>query len=147
MHGGCLDARRSTSGRLIFYNGCLISWKSKRQNFPAKSTAEAEYIALSDAITDGLWLKNLATEIDINFNKATVHEDNNPCLQIAKNPIITQRTKGIDISYHHARQHIQDGTFELQRINSTDQPADLLTKPSPPKQLTPFIDKIFVRHR
>jgi len=146
-HGGCLDTRRSTSGRLIFYNGCLISWKSKRQTVVAKSTAEAEHIALSDAVTDGIWLKNLAKEIGIDFNDATIHEDNIPCLQIAKNPIITQRTKGIDISYHHAREHIQNGTFNLQRIGSTEQTADMLTKPLSPATLTPFVDKIFARHR
>ena len=145
--GGCLDTRRSTSGRLIFYKGCLISWKSQRQSVPAKSTAEAEYISLSDAITDSIWLKNLAKEIDFDFKDSIIHEDNQACIQIAKNPIITQRTKGIDIKCHHSRCYIQNGTFQIRKTASADQLADMCTKPLSPKAVQPFIDEIFAKSR
>nr|GFA08275.1 copia protein [Tanacetum cinerariifolium] len=49
-HAGCQDTRRSTSGNLQFLGDRLISWSSKRQKSAAKSSTEAEYIALSKNI-------------------------------------------------------------------------------------------------
>ncbi len=146
--GGCNDTRRSTSGRIILYNGCPVTWKSKRQSVPAKSTAEAEYISLSEAITDAIWLKNLADEMDFKVkDPQIIHEDNQACIQIAENPVITQRSKGIDIKYHHARHHVQSGKFKIVKAQSDDQLADICTKALNPKKLTPHIDRLFSRSK
>ncbi|GKF86236.1 hypothetical protein Tco_0254063, partial [Tanacetum coccineum] len=44
----CLDTRKSTSGGIQFLGEKLASWMSKKQDYTAMSTAEAEYVALSD---------------------------------------------------------------------------------------------------
>jgi hypothetical protein len=41
---GCKIDRKSTSGTCQFLGRSLVSWASKKQNFVALSTAEAEYI-------------------------------------------------------------------------------------------------------
>jgi hypothetical protein len=43
----------SRTGYAIFYAGCPIFWQSKRQAEMALSTAEAEYIAISQALREG----------------------------------------------------------------------------------------------
>ncbi|GKA54648.1 hypothetical protein Tco_0753597 [Tanacetum coccineum] len=43
-HAGCLDTRKSTSGGIQFLGDKLVSWRSKKQNYTAMSSAEAEYV-------------------------------------------------------------------------------------------------------
>nr|GFA05771.1 copia protein [Tanacetum cinerariifolium] len=46
-HAGCIDSRKSTSGRIQFLGDKLVSWMSKKQNCTAMSSADTEYMALS----------------------------------------------------------------------------------------------------
>ncbi|KAH9096785.1 hypothetical protein LEN26_017339 [Aphanomyces euteiches] len=64
--------RRSTSGYLLYLNGCLISWKSKLQNIVALSTSEAEYISMSYGLQEALWLKSLLEELQLPIKLAII---------------------------------------------------------------------------
>ncbi|KAB2634436.1 hypothetical protein D8674_038697 [Pyrus ussuriensis x Pyrus communis] len=55
--------KRSTSGYFTFVAGNLVTWRSKKQNVVARSTAEAEYNGMAQGICELLWLKILLTEI------------------------------------------------------------------------------------
>lgn len=61
--GGSLDDRKSTSGYLFGCGGGAVSWQSKKQTCVALSTAEAEYVALSAASQESVWLQRLISEI------------------------------------------------------------------------------------
>ncbi|XP_071575063.1 uncharacterized protein [Temnothorax nylanderi] len=50
------DQRRSISGTFFRLQGGAISWQSERQKTPVLSTTEVEYMALSSASQEGLWL-------------------------------------------------------------------------------------------
>ena len=56
---GDADDRHSTSGNLFLLAGGPISWQSKKQGVVALSTCEAEYVALSAAVQEAIWLKKL----------------------------------------------------------------------------------------
>nr|GEU39707.1 ribonuclease H-like domain-containing protein [Tanacetum cinerariifolium] len=48
----CPVTRRSVSGYYVVYNGCLVSWKNKKQATLFKCSAEAEYGSMAAAICE-----------------------------------------------------------------------------------------------
>lgn len=54
---GTKFGRRSTSGFCTFLGGNLVTWRSKKQNMVAKSSAEAEYCAMADTVCEIMWLR------------------------------------------------------------------------------------------
>jgi hypothetical protein len=53
-HAGDIDTRKSTSGIIFFFDKCLISCQSVKQQVMSLSSCEAEYIAASTALTQTL---------------------------------------------------------------------------------------------
>ena len=53
-----------------------MSWSSKRQAVVALSTSEAEYIALSLATQEALWIRQLLTELQVPLEPVVLMEDN-----------------------------------------------------------------------
>ena len=110
--------------------GGAISWMSKKQATVALSTSEAEYVALSSATQEAVWLRRLLTDLKATPREPTVlMEDNQGAIAIARNPVSHARTKHIDIRYHYVREALQEGTIDLCYCPTEEMVADLLTKP------------------
>ena len=56
MLTGDIDTRRSTSRYVCKIADSTVSWCSKQQSSVARSTTEAEYIALGLAAQEAIWL-------------------------------------------------------------------------------------------
>lgn len=59
------DSRKSTSGNVFTLGGGTISWRSIKQTCVADSTMEAEYVAVSEATKEAVWLGNFLRELGV----------------------------------------------------------------------------------
>ena len=62
---GDMQDRRSTSGNVFLLGGGAITWSSRKQSSVALSTVEAEYMALSVANQEAVWLRQLQDELGV----------------------------------------------------------------------------------
>ena len=137
-----VDTRHSTSGYILTLGGCAISWNSKLQRVTALSTAEAEFIAVSEACKELMWMKKLMEEVQNVKLPMTVMEDNQAAIAMIKNPVYHARTKHIDIRYHFIRELYQEGQIRLEYCPSSENIADLMTKPIPRVQFGKLCERL-----
>ena len=70
----------------------MVSWCSRKQTSVAFSTAEVEYIALSVAVCDAVWLRKLLAYLFGHVLDSTViHCDNQSYVKLSKNPVFHPR--------------------------------------------------------
>ena len=87
-------------------NNPMISWKSKKQNSVVLSTCKEEFITISLASQEVLYLRALLRtmmELESLKHPTTIHNDNQSSIVLAKNPVIHQRLKHIDIKFQFIR--------------------------------------------
>ncbi|KAL9266778.1 Retrovirus-related Pol polyprotein from transposon TNT 1-94-like protein, partial [Drosera capensis] len=126
--GGCSDTRKSTTGFVFTVGGTTVSWMSRLQKSVALSTTEAEYMALSEAGKEMIWLKNLLEELGRKQDDSVLYSNSQSAIHLAKNPVFHAKTKHIQLRYHFIRGLISDGTLSLRKILGSKNPADMLTK-------------------
>ncbi|XP_058782988.1 uncharacterized protein LOC131657627 [Vicia villosa] len=95
-YAGCMDSRKSISGYVFTMFGTAISWKATLQKVVALSTTEAEYIALTEAVKEALWLEGFAKELKLQGRGITVKCDSQSAIHLSKNSAYHERTKHID---------------------------------------------------
>ncbi|RVX09768.1 Retrovirus-related Pol polyprotein from transposon TNT 1-94 [Vitis vinifera] len=135
--------RRSTTGYCFLLGSSLISWRSKKQTFVARSSTEAEYRALADTTSELLWLRWLLKDLGVSTSSATpLYCDNQSAIHIAHNDVFHERTKHIEIDCHFIRYHLVHGTLKLFSISSKDQLADIFTKSLPKRRTRDLVDNL-----
>jgi hypothetical protein len=73
---------------------------------------------------------------------STVFEDNKVCVDLIAAPTMRPRTRHIAIKYHHFREHVRTGQIRIKWISTSDQLADIFTKPLPLSKFTTIHQKL-----
>lgn len=120
--------RRSYTGYCFQFSGSSISWESKKQNTVALSSTEAEYMAISEASKEAIYLKSLLQELMGVNGCVTLYNDNMGAQKLAVNPVFHKRTKHIDVRHHFIRNAIHEKHVNLKYLETRKMPADMLTK-------------------
>ena len=130
----CPDTGKSMGAYCFSLGGGMVSWASRKQKTVAQSSTDAEYIAVSEAAGECMWLRMLTSEIGLGQNWPTpLLCDNNGALALSKDPQFHARAKHINVKCHYIRECGENGDILVTRIPSEDNVADILTKPLPAK--------------
>ena len=128
--GDQTDDRHSTCGYVFLLANGAISWSSRKQETPAQSTTEAEYMAMTDATNQAVWYRSFLSELGYTVDDPIpLHCDNKGATDLALNPVTGRRSKHIDIKHHVIREDIDKGKISLIHTPTTEMVADGFTKP------------------
>jgi hypothetical protein len=120
-------------------------WSSRKQGSIAQSTAEAEYIVASVASREAVWLRKLLSDLfSVELEPTVIHCDNQSCIKLSENPVFHDRSKHIEMRYHYVRDMVQKNILSIQYVPTTEQTADILTKPLSLTKFVYFRDKLGV---
>ncbi|KAA0059995.1 Beta-galactosidase [Cucumis melo var. makuwa] len=109
--------------------GNLVTWRSKKQSVVARSSAEAEYRAMSLGICEEIWLQKVLSDLHQECETPLkLFCDNKAAISIANNPIQHDKIKHVKIDRHFIKERLDSGSICIPYIPSSQQIADVLTK-------------------
>ncbi len=130
-YDGDMDTRRSTTGYVFSMHGGAISWSSRLQPTVAQSSCEAEYMSAASAVKEALWMRKLATDLNLEVRTLKIYCDNQGAIKLLKHPIASSRSKHIDIMHHFVRERVARGEVHFEYCNTERMVADIFTKALP----------------
>ncbi|RVW25031.1 Retrovirus-related Pol polyprotein from transposon TNT 1-94 [Vitis vinifera] len=110
---GSIVDRRSTSGYCSFVGGNLVTWRSKKQNVVARSSAKAEF-------------------------RAVAHGNNFSSSQ----SVLHDRTKHVEVDKHFIKEKIDNGLVCMTYIPTEEQVVDVFTKGLHKRQFDFLVGKL-----
>jgi hypothetical protein len=128
---GDYDSRKSITWFVFMLNGGAVSWGSKKQHSVATSTVEAEFIAASHAIKEGMWFGSLLEELGKSVSGVELRMDNMGCIANLQSHVLSKYTKHISVCYHQAREKVAWGQVTPVYVNTESNVADIFTRPLP----------------
>lgn len=121
--------RRSISGFVTYIGDGPISWSSKKQPIVTLLSTESEYVALTHAAKEIIWLRKLFSELIGQIIDPTVLCcDNQSAIRLSKDSTFHARTKHIDIHFHFVRQVVERDQADIRYVPTDDMIADIFTK-------------------
>lgn len=131
--------QKGHTGLVITLGGAVIFAKSVKQKLVAKSSTEAELLALSDMASEVAYVRNLLEELEYPQQGPTIIEqDNLSAIQMAnKAELGTRKTKHFQRAHYFVSQFLEkvgDGTQRLVYKPGDEIEANNLTKPIPGRE-------------
>nr|GEZ20235.1 retrovirus-related Pol polyprotein from transposon TNT 1-94 [Tanacetum cinerariifolium] len=133
------DKGRSINGYAFLVQGCVVSWKATLQHVVALSTTKEEYIALTEAVKEAIWLRALLEELGVELNTVAVNCDNQGAIHLSQNHVFHERTKHINnhvfhertkhinVRYHFIKEVLEAKTVKVLKVGTEHNAADALT--------------------
>lgn len=134
--------RKSSEGYLCTLYGGPIDWRAAKQKTVTTSTAEAEFLAISQAAKQLYWWKRLFEAITFDpDHEMSILCDNAQTVRLLTNedPIMSTKLRHVDIYQHWLRQEVQRQKIVIHWIPTAKMSADGLTKMLPRQKHENFV--------
>jgi hypothetical protein len=80
----CVSDRKSTSRYYFGLESAIVSWFSRKQKSVALSSAEAKYMAASQASCEALWLRKMLVGLfGVQLSPTVIYCDNQSCIKLS----------------------------------------------------------------
>ena len=89
---------------------------------------QAEYVAATEASKEMIWLQRFMEELGKKQENSSLYSDSQSAIHLAKNSVFHSRTKHIELKYHFIRSVLDEELLKLEKIHTSQNPADMLTK-------------------
>ena len=122
--------RRLYSGYAFILAGSVVSWEAPKQRTVALSNTEAEYMALSRATKEAIYLQNLSRDLGVSSDNDIIVLFNNShsAIKLVINNSYHSRTKHIEIRHHFKGEVYESELIDLKYLSTERMPGDVLTK-------------------
>ncbi|GKE07781.1 hypothetical protein Tco_1411332 [Tanacetum coccineum] len=135
MYATDKDDTKSQSGYVFVLNGGAVDWNSAKQSTIAMSSIEVEYIVVTKASREVVWMRKFIDEIGNIMSTNKRHMEmlcgNAPAIAIANDPRIMRGSRHYQRKYHYIHEVIQNGVIVLKKVHTYDNLVDPFTKPMP----------------
>ena len=137
------DHRNSISAYIFQIDGGSISRSCQKQNIVALSSTEDEFIALTHATKEALWLQHFITEV-IQPIKSPIqlYSDNKYAITIAYGNQQHARTKHFNIRLYFLHNTIENSQITIEYLPTDQMLADILTKGLPGPKVKSLVNKL-----
>ncbi|GKB44225.1 retrovirus-related pol polyprotein from transposon TNT 1-94 [Tanacetum coccineum] len=92
------------------------------------STTKAEYMALTEAVKEAIYLRGLLEELGVKLNIVAVNCKNQNAIHLSRNYVFHERTKHINVRYHFIKEVLEGKTVKVLKVSTEHNVADALMK-------------------
>ena len=108
----------------------------------AKSSTEAEIIALCNCVEQTIWIRNVLQDLGKTITPV-IECDNQPAITTVLNNQLCKGNKHITRRYHFVKGYVDAGIIQIKYVPSAENRSDLLTKPLNGPQLAGLLQGIY----
>ena len=119
---GDIDKRWFITGYVFTLSQAQVSWRSILQSTIELFTTEVEYMAMTEAIKEAIWLQGLLDDLEIEQDLLKINCDSMSAIYLVKNQVYYVRTKHIDVRFHFVLEILDEGYIELWKIHTKEIP-------------------------
>ena len=122
-------SKHSISEFILYVLRVLVSWPSKSQKSVSLSSSEAEYIALSEAVKQVMFVIQLLGSMKISVKyQVTIRVDNVCAIFMSSNITATCHTQHVDIRYKYVNKYVEDRVVKIIFVKPANNDNIILTR-------------------
>ncbi|GME77040.1 unnamed protein product [Ambrosiozyma monospora] len=124
-----VESRKSMNGFVIMYASGPINWKSKYTPLVCQSSTEAELQAIVLLTNELTWYQEFMTVNQAVTTKPLLRVDNQSAIDTIVYGNFSPKSKHYAVRNEVVKERFRTGEFDIEHVGTSEQLADVLTKP------------------